>query len=79
MYISIPFFTDEAVHAELTADDWAKTVVVDDTDGFFAEHRCLFWDQGRGRSWGTGIRESLIALPTPRHASHTPTQLLPYR
>lgn len=36
--LSIPFFTDEA-HAELTASDWAKTIVVDNTDGFFAEHK----------------------------------------
>jgi hypothetical protein len=38
VYISLPFFTNDAVHANLTAQDWAKTVVIDDTDGFFAEH-----------------------------------------
>lgn len=39
VFISIPFFTDEEAHAELTASDWAKTIVIDDTDGFFAQHK----------------------------------------
>lgn len=41
MLVSIPFFTDDDVHANLTASDWARTVVIDDTDGFFAEHKCV--------------------------------------
>lgn len=42
VFISIPFFTADSVHANLSAAEWAKTVVIDETDGFFAEHKCVF-------------------------------------
>lgn len=41
VYISIPFFTAEEEHRNLSASDWAKTIVIDNTDGFFAQHLCV--------------------------------------